>query len=211
MKPVREASRADHAPLSACLARAFEDDPVSCFLFPDDRSRSRRLVAFYRLVLPMLSEHGIVQTDDACRGAAVWRQPSPPPVGSVRAMADAARMFAFLRGASARALQLEGIVRRSHPREPHWYLAVLGTEPVLQGQGIGSALLAPVLARCDEQGTLAYLESSKAENVPFYERHGFRMTGELRIPDGPRLWPMEREPASPRTLNRKASSADQPG
>ena len=209
---LREATRADHASLAACLARAFEDDPVTTFLFPGARTRRRRLEAFYRLVLPMLCEHGLVQTDAERRGAAVWRAPSPPPAGPLRAMADAARMFAFLRGSSSRALKLERVVQRSHPRQPHWYLAILGTEPALQGRGIGSSLLGPVLARCDGQGVLAYLESSKAENVPFYERHGFRVICELHVPEGPRLWSMLREPtrACP-ALNRDAVSADQPG
>ena len=52
------------------------------------------------------------------------------------------------------------------------------------------------LARCDAARLPAYLESSKERNVPFYERHGFRVTGELTIPGGgPTLWLMWRNPA----------------
>ena len=84
-------------------------------------------------------------------------------------------------------------IERAHPREPHWYLAVLGTDPRHQGRGVGPALLAPILARCDADRVLAYLESSKRSNVPFYERHGFRMVGELAIEGGPVIWRMLRE------------------
>ena len=52
--------------------------------------------------------------------------------------------------------------------------AILGVEPDAQGQGLGSQVLRPMLDRCDSEGVPAYLESSKATNVPFYERHGFR-------------------------------------
>jgi ribosomal protein S18 acetylase RimI-like enzyme len=82
-----------------------------------------------------------------------------------------------------------------HPkRPPHWYLAVLGTDPAAQGQGLGSAALAPVLERCDADGVGAYLESSKESNIAFYARHGFRVTREIRLPRGPKLWAMWRDP-----------------
>ncbi len=87
-----------------------------------------------------------------------------------------------------------------HPRAPHWYLALLGTDPDRQGSGLGSAALQPVLDLCDTEGQAAYLESSKEGNVPFYERHGFEVTGTVdlgRGGTGPRLWLMWREPRPP--------------
>ena len=83
-----------------------------------------------------------------------------------------------------RALRLLFEIDALHPKEPHWYLATLGTEPDRQGQGIGSALLRPVLARVDEEGVPAYLESSKERNVPLYARFGFEVIDEYRSEDG---------------------------
>jgi len=52
-----------------------------------------------------------------------------------------------------------------------------------------------VLERCDADAIPAYLESTKAENVGFYEGHGFRVTEEIEPPpDGPTLWCMWRDP-----------------
>ncbi len=86
-----------------------------------------------------------------------------------------------------------------HPSEPHWYLALLGTDPDHQGKGYGTAAISPVLDICDRDGTPAYLESSKEQNVPFYERHGFEVTSTLDLSKGkgPRLWLMWREPRPP--------------
>ncbi|WP_143860746.1 GNAT family N-acetyltransferase, partial [Nocardia cerradoensis] len=70
----------------------------------------------------------------------------------------------------------------AHPREPHWYLAVLGTLPGVRGQGYGQALMRSRLDRCDAEGIPAYLESSKPQNVPYYERFGFDVTGTLAAP-----------------------------
>ena len=57
-------------------------------------------------------------------------------------------------------------------------------------------MMEPILAECDRDGVGAYLESSKEQNLDFYARHGFRVTSERRLPRGPRLWPMWREPRS---------------
>ena len=50
-------------------------------------------------------------------------------------------------------------------------------------------------ACCTAESLPAYLESSKERNVDFYARHGFRVTRELRLPKGPPLWSMWREPS----------------
>ncbi|MCU1279346.1 MAG: hypothetical protein JWM53_2892, partial [bacterium] len=78
--------------------------------------------------------------------------------------------------------------------EPHYYLFAIGTTPEQQGRGVGSALLAPMLARCDAEKLPAYLESSTPTNLPFYRRHGFVATGELRFGDGVVVTPMRRDP-----------------
>jgi GNAT superfamily N-acetyltransferase len=43
--------------------------------------------------------------------------------------------------------------------DPHWYPVVLGVGPACQGQGIGSALIQPVLKRADADGVPCYLEA----------------------------------------------------
>jgi GNAT superfamily N-acetyltransferase len=192
----REARPSEFPSLGECLSRAFENDPIAAFLFPNPRSRRRRLASFYRLVLPILAGHGAVYTASELRGVAVWQAPSPPRPGRIGALLGALAMISALRTASGRAQQLSRVVARSHPRKPHWYLGILGTNPADQGRGIGSSLMGPVLERCDVEGLPAYLESSKRENIPFYQRHGFRVTGELKIEGGPTLWPMLRVPDS---------------
>jgi GNAT superfamily N-acetyltransferase len=79
--------------------------------------------------------------------------------------------------------------------EPHWYLWTLGVDPPRQGQGVGGALMQPVLSRADEAGLPCYLEADKAKNVPFYQRHGFEVVVEDDLPDGGyHYWTMKRPP-----------------
>jgi ribosomal protein S18 acetylase RimI-like enzyme len=82
-----------------------------------------------------------------------------------------------------------------HPKEPHWYLAVIGVEPERQGEGVGGQLLAAVLDRLDATGVPAYLETSTGANVGWYRRHGFDVQQEVQpAPAGPPVWTMWREP-----------------
>jgi GNAT superfamily N-acetyltransferase len=96
-------------------------------------------------------------------------------------------------------------IERHHPVLPHYYLSVIGTDPDQQGGGVGSALLGPVLSRCDADGVAAYLECSKESNVSFYARHGFTVTDKVHLPAGPPLWFMWREPRHP-AAGRRAGS-----
>ena len=84
----------------------------------------------------------------------------------------------------------------AHPKAGHFYLAVLGVEPESQGRGLGSALMFPVLRRCDAERIPAYLEASSPRNRDLYLRHGFEVTRELRVGSGaPPIWGMWREPS----------------
>ncbi len=196
MTAVREVARSKFAAVGRALSLAFEDDPVMAFLFPDADTRTRRLASFYALVVPLIAGHGLVHADTDVHGAAVWLAPSPPRPGSLESAWLALRMLLTLRGSAGRASALNATILPARIEDPHWYLALLGTEPSHQGRGLGSALLAPNLERCDEQGRLAYLESSKQSNLPFYERHGFEVVCELTVPGGPSVWPMLRKPRS---------------
>ena len=78
--------------------------------------------------------------------------------------------------------------------DPITHEFILGTAAASQSRGLGSALITDMLDRCDRQGLGAYLESSNIRNVPFYERHGFKVLSEIKISDGFTARPMWRDP-----------------
>jgi ribosomal protein S18 acetylase RimI-like enzyme len=103
-------------------------------------------------------------------------------------------MVALFGGRVLRLLSLLYALEAQHLREPHYYLFAIGTDPAHQGRGMGSSLLAPMLARCDAERKPAYLESSNGRNVPFYRRHGFENIGTIALERGPSLTRMRRTP-----------------
>jgi ribosomal protein S18 acetylase RimI-like enzyme len=80
-----------------------------------------------------------------------------------------------------------------HPAAPHWYLGTLGVDPGFQGMGVGTALARSWLARVDHDGVAAYLETDRAENLPFYGRLGFRTVASFPVLGAP-VTAMERAP-----------------
>ena len=134
-------------------------------------------------------------TTDDHAGVALWAPPGlwRPTWAQLLREVPAMSLLTGFAGAR-RGLGLLRATEKAHPKVPHWYLAVLGTHPDHQGRGVASALLAPVLARCDLDGTGAYLESSNPANVGFYEGHGFQVTDEVRPDGAPPLTLMWRDP-----------------
>ena len=191
---VRRAGQADVDAMVEAMAQAFYDDPIFRWLFPDHERRLGRSRRYFASRTRILMRQGEVYTVDGGVAAAMWARPGDwrdPPM-------DVLRQFAVLLPALGRRVpqSLAGLreIEERHPARPHWYLAVLGTRPERQGEGLGSALLDPVLGDCDRLEIPAYLETGRERNVHFYNRHGFAVTEEIRMPKGPPLWLMWREP-----------------
>lgn len=195
---IRCATRDDLGELGDVLGRAFDDDPVMCHVI-GRRPVGVRASAILRAsaAAHLRTESVFVAVDDATGaivGGSVW---APPDHWRVPLRHYSRHVPSLLRAVGLRGvrhLSILAAIERAHAREPHHYLAVLGTEPSHQGRGIGGALMAGVLERCDDEGVGAYLESSKETNLPFYGRHGFEVTRELPLGDGPSVWLMWRSP-----------------
>lgn len=188
---VRPARREDFDALALVLARAFHDDPVTSWFYPNPRSRLRVARRFFAIRLRQLAPQQLIYTTLERSGAAVWARPGQwreDPRQSLMLLPMLPALMPRLRRTTRAVREIE----RHHPDQSHYYLSILGTDPEQQGEGIGSALLAPVLERCDAGGVPAFLESSKESNVGFYAQHGFVVLDRIELPGGPPLWLMWR-------------------
>lgn len=191
---VRPATPEDLPTIERALGLAFADDPVWQFVIRKRDRFAQRVGTFLGMVARAHLDDGTVFVTDDGAAAAIW---APPKRWRIEPQHVLGNLWSVTRAGGLgvwRRFPAMAEIERQHPSGAHWYLAVIGTEPAHQGHGLGSALLAPMLQRCDEEGLGAYLESSKQQNIPYYERHGFRVTGTIQVPKGgPTLWPMWRE------------------
>ncbi|MGY8665149.1 GNAT family N-acetyltransferase [Bradyrhizobium sp. UFLA05-109] len=171
------------------MVLAFAADPVARWMYRDPQQYLAYFGRFIRAFAGKAFSTGTAWCIEGNLGAALWLAPGVKPAEdaiasilhesvSLRVMADVNAMF--------------GEMAAYHPRNPHWYLPTIGTEPDLRGRGIGSALMREALSRCDQEHMPAYLESSNPANAAFYQGLGFEALGVIRAGDSPPMVPMLR-------------------
>ena len=220
---VRNATPEDFARVAHSMASAFFDNPITIWHVPDESRRLDVMRDFFTVLLEnVYTRFGLVFTNVGevaggamCIAAHVNRRPMPglpllecrtcntarapdrvprntimPPDTSAeldRALVVVFRDF-------PRTFELFELFDAHHPQDPHYYLQFIGVRPERQGTGIGSALLRAVLDRCDLEGAAVYLEAGERSRH-LYLKHGFEAITELRLPEGPSVFPMWRAPA----------------
>jgi GNAT superfamily N-acetyltransferase len=176
----RVATERDLGAVTEVLTAAFESDPVWGWAFPDRAD----LEVWWRFYIRSALRFPWVWVLGDFAAVSMWIPPGEAEL-TVEEEAQVEPMITELVG--SRAPQVTELLERfdsSHPEHPpHYYLSLLGIDPVRRGQGHGMALLEQNLATIDAEGLPAYLESSNPKNDPRYERRGFRRIGEFARPD----------------------------
>jgi GNAT superfamily N-acetyltransferase len=196
---IRTADEGDRELVVRLLDEAFQDDPVSGWVFPGEEYRRRThhklMAAFTDIVL---AEGRVDVTEDGTACALWLSVPAGDHGGDPADDESAAELRAAVDPENERVELIGRLTAEIHPSgRAHAYLWMIGVAPGHQGEGLGTALITSVLDRCDREGLSAYLEASSARSRKLYERLGFELVDRpLDLPDGPRMWPMWREPQS---------------
>ena len=190
------------------LAETFFTDPLNQYVFPDPEERSRVLSWYFAAsVREGAFLQSVYVTGEPIKGVAVWTPPGfherTPERARHSGLDQIQRQFgpqAYQRFTGV----INHLARFSSQVVPpaHWYLSLIGVFPACQGQGIGGALLAPVLLKADKEGTCCSLETFEEKTLSFYHRHGFQVVvAEIELYSQLRFWTMRRSPrTSPRPV-----------
>ncbi len=186
-------------PAADVLCRAFHNDPYYTYIIPDFGRRANILPWLLERIIRYGFVYGSVYTTVSVEGASVWLGPEDPDFHWIGAIRTGLFLLPLkLSRVENQRIQLldeaAGRLRARAVAGPHWYMPVLGVDPACQGQGIGGALLQPVLKLADLEHLVCYLDTNNEKNLAFYERYGFKVTGQERTdPAGPYVWGMRRE------------------
>ena len=154
--------------------------------------------AFIGEMLADALPYGKVRVDDSFSACAVWLPPDAHHLSSGMWARLASTIWKLRVASPFRLVRLNALIRTSveiHPPEPCYYLSFIATLPEARRRGLASALIDETLALADADGVPVFLETADAAKVGFYQRFGFKLTGQAQLPfGGPALNLLWREP-----------------
>ena len=182
---------------AAVLADAFADSPWTRWTVAAS-DHERRITGLQRIALEhyALPFGGVSVTEVAgvVHSVAAWSDSAV--VSAAPIDTDVASAVAELEGDRHDASRAaDRSIDPLRPKQRHLYLGTVGTSRAMQGRGLATMTLAPLLRSSDRAGLDVCLETSTESNVAFYGRLGFDVDGHVTIDDGgPEVWLMHRRP-----------------
>lgn len=183
------ASALDRDQSMATLVTAFTADVLIRWLFPDAHRFLSYFPQFNNYFAGSAFDHNSAYRSDDFGAIALWLPPGVGPDEKALGAVIAEGVDGHRQG---EVFALFEQVKASHPGVAHWYLPVIGVDPLRQDKGYGSALLAHGLAVCDRSHIAAYLEATKPGNIPFYKRFGFEVVKTIQVGSSPPITTMFR-------------------
>lgn len=193
---VRKLVAAELDVAAAVLGRGMRDNPAHIEVFGDDEThRQQALTAMFAGLFRADRDRRVYGALQGARliGVLAVAPPSSCRLNPIQRGRVAARLLPWGRTAIARAARWQSAWSAADPRNEHVHLGPVAVDRDLQGRGIGSLLLGEHVAELDRQRVRGYLETDKEQNVGWYQRFGYRVTGEVRPFDAPH-WLMTRSP-----------------
>jgi ribosomal protein S18 acetylase RimI-like enzyme len=170
-------SESDQERVFATLVLAFAADPVERWLYPEPQQYLSHFPGFLAAFGGPAFAQRTVRSLGEFSAVALWLPPGTE--------ADGDAITAWLTETVAAdkhndTLAVLGQMDTAHPDYPHWYLPWFAVDIALQGRGLGSQLMMPCLQIVDDTHLPVYLETPNPRTIPFYQRHGFEVTGEAQ-------------------------------
>src|ERR1041385_2962941 len=178
---VCKTQESDVEAVSQMLARAFFDDPLMLHLLRDEANRPAKLVRVFRMLHKLGLPHDACFTTSGYECATLWRPPNEWHVPWWQYLINGPEMLRIFGAGAVNVMSTMDTIEKVHPKEPHWYLQVIGTDPPKQGKGFASLAMRHQLVTADARGMPCYLESSKASNIPVYRAFGFEVVREIHL------------------------------
>lgn len=177
-----KAKKSDKNLITGLLAGSFSDNPSVNYIISGDRRRPERLAALMDYSFELCMRFGEVWLSDDRRACALLLFPQNKRLTLTSVWLDVKlAFFAIGLFRIAKVMRRERLVSGKHPKEDMAYLWFIGVDPLFQGQGVGSTLLAELSERFNNLRLPLFLETSVLSNLAWYNRFGFKVYEELDL------------------------------
>jgi GNAT superfamily N-acetyltransferase len=152
---IRRAEQTDFRNLCITAMRAFADDPVMRWLYPDnDDYFLPNGAVFANSMTNWLANQQPLCTDDAA-ALAIWFPPVEPGTPEPELINTGPPLS---EDRLARFALIGPVMAANKPAEPYWYLQLLATHPDWQRSGLGAQLMQVVFEQADDPNLLPTTE-----------------------------------------------------
>ncbi|MFX0002486.1 MAG: GNAT family N-acetyltransferase [Candidatus Hodarchaeota archaeon] len=176
-------------PASETISEAFFHDPLMIYFFPKQKERKKKLKSMMELLLRIGIKYGVAHaTSPNLEGISIWFPSNKAKITTMMGLLNGGLSYFLKLGSNAikRQNRFYNYVSSKHKKllpSKYWYLSIIGINPRDQGKGLSRVLLNSMFDQFDEQNLPCILDTNNEKNLPIYERLGFKIIEEYKVPD----------------------------
>jgi ribosomal protein S18 acetylase RimI-like enzyme len=183
----------DKALVIDLLSQSFDDNQSVNYIIRQDKKRIQRVRSLMDYSYEVCSDFGEVLVSDDRKACALLLYPHLKHTTLKSIWLDIKLIFqAIGLDGIKKAMTREAQIKKLQSKDKMTYLWFIGVDTAHQHEGIGGKLLKEIIEEANMKILPVYLETSTLQNLPWYERFGFKIYNKLEL--GYTLFFLKREP-----------------
>lgn len=175
-----KATKEDEHAVTGILSRSFEKNRSVNYIVRQDDKRLERMRDLMKYSFRTCLDFGEVWLSEDRHCNALVLFPDRKTISFRSAWRDLKLIFIVTGIRSVfKVLKRESLIRQHYPCNHIFYIWFVGCDPDFQGAGRGTAMMHFLLDEARRMGRTVYLETSSERNIPWYQKLGFQIYGEL--------------------------------
>jgi ribosomal protein S18 acetylase RimI-like enzyme len=171
------------------LEQAFFTDPLLNFIYGDKINKPGKLNWFFRGTFRLAALYGACFSTAEKDGVLMMLPPDQTKMtlGKMYKSGIWAAPFKMGWTSFSRLMTFMDFAEKEHKAatsSDHYYIMTVGVLPERQGIGVGKKLMTKALEIVDANKMPCFLETQNKNNVPIYQRFGFKVVSDKEIPKG---------------------------
>lgn len=179
---MRKATYAEKELVTDILCKSFDNNLSVNYIVQQGKKRTKRLKILMAYSFEVCFKFGDIFLSDDNKACALVVYPEKKKTTVSSVLLDINLMLKCIGITNIlKALNRESRIKKIQPKERIYYLWFIGVDPKYQGSGIGTELMKEVIEDSRLKKRPLYLETSTLQNLPWYDKFGFKTYNELQL------------------------------